>query len=164
MDTSSFEISNSGLFEFLFFGTLLFLALLVFRYLLQILPIKRKKKDLVKRFLPSVEIAAWGLFFIWAASSLFMDNLIFTGLILMLIIIAALLISRFLAKDLIAGIILKTENSFIAGDILQFNEFSGIVTKSSFRYLEIETTEGIMIRVPYSTIADNPIIKLNPAF
>ena len=163
MENFNFEISNSGAIEFVFLSIVLFLIILIFRYFLQILPIRRKIKVILKRFLPATEFVIWAIFFVWTASSLFKDNLIYSAILLLLIILSMIVISRTIAKDVIAGIVLKTENSFSIGDILQHQEFIGKITKSGYRYIEIETDKGVLIRIPFSTVSENPIVKINPS-
>ena len=162
MDYLTFEITNSGILKFLFLGTILFIAQILIGKLIHLLPSKNKINLITKQFFPFIEILVWGIFLIWSASTLFNHNIVYTATILLFFLFALILFSWFLAKDIIAGIILKTENSFKIGDTLKFEKYSGKIIRTNYRYLEIETDKGISIRTPYSKIADNPIIKLNP--
>ena len=156
-----FTFSNTGIFEFIVLAALLFLAQLIATKLINIVPLQNRTRKIVKRLVPIIEIVIWAAFFIWAANALFRANMVYTGLLLLMIVVFVLIFARVLATDLIAGIILKTEDSFKIGDSMQFGENKGKITRADYRFLEIETDMGAIVRIPYSKIADGSIVQLN---
>ncbi|MDA3844486.1 MAG: mechanosensitive ion channel [Candidatus Kapabacteria bacterium] len=157
----NFAFSNTGIFEFIILAALLFLAQLITTKLINIVPLQNRIRKIVKRLVPIIEIVVWAVFFIWASNALFSANMVYTGLLLLVIVVFVLIFARVLATDLIAGIILKTEDSFKLGDLMQFGENKGKITRADYRFLEIETDTGAVVRIPYSKIADSSIVQLN---
>ncbi|MCK5741146.1 MAG: mechanosensitive ion channel [Chlorobi bacterium] len=157
----NFAFSNTGIFEFIVLAALLLLAQLTATKLINIVPLQNRTRKIVKRLVPIVEIVVWAAFFIWAANALFAANMVYTGLLLMMIVVFVVIFARVLATDLVAGIILKTEDSFKLGDSMQFGENKGKITRADYRFLEIETDTGAIVRIPYSKIAEGSIVQLN---
>ncbi len=56
----------------------------------------------------------------------------------------------FAVRDLVSGIILRSENAYKAGQWVQTAEASGFIASLGYRTMELETDAGLRVRLPYS--------------
>ena len=69
----------------------------------------------------------------------------------------------FLIRDIIAGIILRTEENIKVGDLIRFDEFTGRVQKAGIRCLHLKKDEDTQVIIPYSNITPKIISKILPS-
>lgn len=75
--------------------------------------------------------------------------------------LAFALAAKDLAANIIAGIIIIFDKPFSLGDWVKCKELEGIVEDISFRSTKIRTFEKVLITVPNSMLANEPILNFN---
>lgn len=99
-----------------------------------------------------VELVSWIVFlsgFVWSLNAA--DN-IFTYIILVIIFILLFWLSQFWIKDTIAGLIFRSSSRFTEGDIIQSEDYRGIIRRFRNHTLEIESRDGKTMFIPYSKL------------
>ncbi|MBP7460255.1 MAG: mechanosensitive ion channel [Candidatus Delongbacteria bacterium] len=82
--------------------------------------------------------------------------IIASGLVLMLLG----LFGWYWGRDFIAGIILKSENFTDAERMVQYRHLHGRIIRMGLRYLEFQTEEGEIIKIPYRRIHHESPLQL----
>lgn len=82
---------------------------------------------------------------------------IITGLGLSGVVIA--LAAQDIAKNLFAGFAVLTDKTFVVGDYIETEKFSGNIEDISFRSTRIRTTDNSLITVPNSILSDGQVIN-----
>lgn len=75
--------------------------------------------------------------------------------------LAFALAAKDLAANIIAGIIIIFDKPFSMGDWIKCRDLEGIVEDISFRSTKIRTFEKVLITVPNSMLANDPILNFN---
>jgi len=140
-------------------GILLFLIFRLLQYLLPILLKNKKALNRVKRFLPVIETVSWLSFLSWYSIKFYAQYNIYTIVILLAILIIAFWVSRFLIKELIAGVLFRGSARFYEGDRIQTSQYSGTIKKFHFDTIEIEAGDGQIVFIPYSKLSGEITIK-----
>jgi len=65
-----------------------------------------------------------------------------------------------LISNLISGLFLIFERTFVAGDIIKISDTSGKVIHIGFRATQIQTVDGNVVVIPNSTLASSQIVNL----
>lgn len=145
--------------RFIIFGILIFSLFRILRYFLPYL-IKSKRSELrMKQVLPLSETIVWLLFMSVYIVRFYAQQNIYAIIILFVLLIIIFWISRFMIKDMIAGLIFRISGKLKEDDIIKTDEISGTIKKFRFDCLEIESKEGQLVFIPYSQIAGNAIYK-----
>lgn len=147
------------LIGFILLGILLFLLFRFFQYIFPLLLKNKKALRLVNRFLPFIETGSWLAFFSWYTLKFYGQYNIYTLVVLGIIIIIIFWISRFLMKELIAGVVFRVADRFREGDNLQTEQYTGTIKKLHFDCIEMEASDGQIIFIPYSKITGEISIK-----
>ncbi len=121
----------------------------------------RQKLKIVIRYFPIIELLATLLIFFWAIDYLFSEKSYYQVLILSLVISSIILISWFVARDLIAGLVFRMQNNLPRGASVQFGKTKGKLLQMRSTHIIIETNEGQIVKMPYSRVA-NEIISEYP--
>jgi len=137
----------------------LFLALRLVSYYYPVLTGNRKIRMIFLKVFPVVQMISWVAYAFWAIDQLFIGMAVYPILSGSLIILMAGLLGWYFLRDFISGIILKAENSFEAGQQIQIAQVSGTLKKLGYRSLEIATSEGERVKIPYSLLAGQKIVK-----
>lgn len=142
---------------------LIFLLALAVLQLLRRLPdIVRMRKTLrnrLKRAIPALELGA-GLGFLLSLTGLLLpqkspESLIVAAAAVLLLVLAG----WFAIKDIISGVILKSEEVYEYGDWIKTRSVEGRIVTIGHRTLEIETEEGDRVKVPYSRLTQDFLAK-----
>lgn len=163
MKDLNWVLSEFAVLKFFLSGLALFAALWVLKLLIRRLPIKRSYKVKVDRFLPMMEGLVWLGFLIWGVQLLVKDSFWNSIGLLSVGLIVLLMISWFLARDFLAGIILKSEGSLNLNDWIKINEVKGKVISMDYRSMILETEVGETVNIPYTKISNEISIKPNPS-
>lgn len=156
--TDFFSTSDSGTNDLglnvLFWGMLaIFLLFRVGRFALSRFVQGVKLRSLLLKVLPIIETFAWIILAVWAIFNYVIegDSKKETGnvLFLILLIVLILLISWFVLRDFIAGIILRLEGAFDVHDFVRSAGVEGEVKKLGFRSIKLETNQGELVTIPY---------------
>ncbi|MEG1495679.1 MAG: mechanosensitive ion channel family protein [Bacilli bacterium] len=75
--------------------------------------------------------------------------------------LAFALAAKDLAANIIAGVIIIFDKPFSMGDWIKCRDLEGIVEDISFRSTKIRTFEKVLITVPNSMLANDPILNFN---
>lgn len=157
------QISNStwqGLF--LSFIALSLLLTLIFRLLRYILPLINHNKTFLERMhktLPVVEVISWFVFLSWFVFRFAEIMQVYALIILTILFFLLFWISRYLLKEVIAGVIFRSTGNYKIGDQLVLEEQGGTIRRFKLNLVEIENSEGEIVCIPYSYLAGHITIK-----
>ena len=159
---NSFYLPLFSSIEFLVFVVLIYILLRVAVKVISYISVLRKPYLFIKKFFPLVDLTILITITFWFISWIFRDSDLLPIIIAIVTLILLSLFGWLWGRDFIAGIILKSENYFEKNKKIRFNNQSGKIVKTTFRYLEFETDDGEAIRVPFSRITGEYFTKLSP--
>lgn len=125
----------------------------------RVLTEKRKIRKIFLKVFPVAQMLLWVVFAFWAFEQLFIGRVAYPVLTGSLIILMAGLFGWYFLRDFIAGIILKAENAFEAGQQIRTAEVSGTIKKLDYRSMGIVTSEGELVKIPYTLLTSQKIVK-----
>lgn len=125
----------------------------------RVLTEKRKIRKIFLKVSPVVQMLLWFAFAFWAFDQLFIGMVAYPILTGSLIILMVGLFGWYFLRDFISGIILKAENAFETGQQIKTAEVSGTIKKLGYRSIGIVTCEGEFVKVPYSLLTSQKIVK-----
>lgn len=158
-----YNFKTYAVYEFLFLGVIVFLAFRALRFLMPLLVKRKELRRQLYRYLPVSELLVWLVFIIWSVQFFLRRNQLFAIALLCFLAILIFWLSRFLLKDFLAGVVFKTTAHFSVYDTIRFNDTVGKITRFNQRSLEIETSEGNILFIPYSELIHRTNIKTEPA-
>ena len=120
---------------------------------------KRKIWKIFLKVFPVLQMLLWVAFVFWAFERLFMGMKAYPVLTGSFIILMVGLFGWYFLRDFIAGIILKAENGFETGQQIRTSEVSGTIKQLGYRSMGIVTCEGEMVKIPYSLLTSQKIVK-----
>lgn len=146
---------------YLIFAIGIFLVLRLLYRLLNTIVASKKIHRFIHRVFPLLEFTIWITFSLWVLNRLFSDTSFY--LILMAAVIGSLvlIIGWYFLRDFVAGIILKTEILFEIKQRVKTPQAEGILRKTGYRSIEIETDQGELVKIPYSRLTTNAIYLQN---
>lgn len=136
----------------------LFLGLRTFSTYFYILVTNGRVRSLFGKLFPIIELILWVWFTLWIVYRETTEtplNAVVPGIV---VVVLLLLFVWYFGRDLVCGVILKAENGFEAGQMIQTVEGYCTIKKAGYRSLEVSTKEGMIIRIPYSVISRKPIV------
>ncbi|HZL08924.1 MAG TPA: mechanosensitive ion channel domain-containing protein [Prolixibacteraceae bacterium] len=119
----------------------------------------RKIRKIFLKIFPMVEMLAWLAYVFWAIDHLQLGIAAYRLLTGSLIVVIVILLGWYFLRDFISGIILKSENSFEPGQLIHTAEVSGTIRKLGYRTMEIVTGEGVNVKIPFSLLSGQNIVK-----
>lgn len=125
----------------------------------RVLTEKRKIRKIFLKVFPVAQMLLWVVFAFWAFEQLFIGRVAYPVLTGSLIILMVGLFGWYFLRDFIAGIILKAENAFEAGQQIRTAEVSGTIKKLDYRSMGIVTSEGELVKIPYTLLTSQKIVK-----
>lgn len=66
-----------------------------------------------------------------------------------------------IAENLIAGIVLNVQDQFSEGDMIESNEYTGIVERVQLRATTVRTFQGQRVLIPNAMVFKNPLINFS---
>ncbi len=163
MKDVSWVLSEFAVLQFFAAGIVLFAGFWILKILIRRLPIKRVYKIRLNRILPIMEGLAILGFLLWGVQ-LLVENEFWNSIGLLVIsLIALLMISWFLARDFLAGIILKSDGSLNLNDWIKIKDIKGKVISLGYRSMIMETEVGETVNIPYAKISNEVSIRPNPS-
>lgn len=141
-------------FNFILVGLILFAFFRLIRFLLPILVKNFKKTQSILSYLPIIETSGWLFFFSWFTFRFAEIESIFALVTAGILGLIIFWISKFFLKDLIAGLVFRTSGRFNEGDRIKLDGLKGSVRKFGLVELEVESTEGSTLFIPYSTLTE----------
>lgn len=136
-------------------------ALLVMRFLnkLRYQPIHNFWIREFFKLFPLFEFVIWTGFTFWMVAELFASQEYYPLLVIALILVLILLLGWFIAKDYMAGIIIKAQNVYKPGQQIKAGSVSGTIKRLGNLHLTLQTEQGEEARIPYAKISDQIIIQ-----
>ncbi|MBT7995991.1 MAG: mechanosensitive ion channel [Bacteroidetes bacterium] len=157
MEITELQFSNLFL-RILLWGSILFVAFRGLRFILKYL-FKTKNKQHIDATLLITETITWIVFFSGFVWSIKEAGNIFIYIILAIVLILLFWVSRYWIKDTIAGVIFRSSSRFTEGDMIQSENYSGIIKKFRSFTIELENKEGKTIFLPYGKLLESAQIK-----
>ena len=137
----------------------LFLALRLVSYYFPVLNGKPKIRKIFLKVFPVAQMLLWVAFAFWAFDQLFVGMAAYSILTGSLIILIVGLFGWYFLRDFVSGIILKAENAFETGQQIQTAQVSGTIKKLGYRSMEVVTSEGERVKIPFSLLTGQKIVK-----
>lgn len=153
MGPAEFHVSEVAVIRSLFVGVVLLAILQAIHLGHKRLSRRWRSRLPVARLLPLVDVTVGLLYVFWAIGVILPRGVYYDAALLMVIAAAALLLSWFAAKDWVAGIVLRVENAYDAGQRIRCGETEGTILTVGHLSLEIELNHGERIRIPYSRMS-----------
>lgn len=142
---------------YLLYAIILFLALRLMSRLIRILPARPRLHSFYLRLFPVFEFAIWIAFGLWAMGEIFGELSFYNIIIIVALGVIFTALGWFFLRDFIAGVVLKTETPFEINQIIKTTSVEGKIIKLGYRSVELETTDGQRVKVPYSQLASSVI-------
>lgn len=120
---------------------------------------KHKIRKIFLKFFPMAELILWGFYAIWTFDQLLNKMGAYPILAGSLIILISVILGWYFLRDYISGALLKSQNSLEAGQQIQSSEVSGTIKKLGYLSMEIITSEGELVKIPYSLLAGKKIVR-----
>lgn len=109
--------------------------------------------------IPLLELIAWVAFVFWSTSYTLSQKSYYPVLVVVLVVVLVILLSWFLVRDFIAGVLLKSQHIYKSGQIIKTAAYSGRITRMGNLHLSLQTENGESARIPYSVLSNSVIIK-----
>lgn len=157
------HFSYSAVYFFLIIAIVLVAAFRLLNFFIPALPIKSDYKIGIRKALPMAEFTAWIIFLIWGINYFIRYNIYFAiglGIVVFLIMIW---FSWFALRDLIAGIIIKTNRDLKKNEIVDVAGYHGKIIRFGFRNMILETENGKNIYLPYTMVIKRELVRSHPA-
>lgn len=106
-----------------------------------------------------VEALAWVLVVVWVSIHVFPDRSAMAAFVGAVVVVTVLATSWSALRDLVTGLILAAERPFDVGDFVRAADVEGQVFAFRARVLELTTTVGEQVRVPYRRIVGTTWVK-----
>ncbi len=120
-----------------------------------------KMRRILLRYFPMMEFAVW-LWFVFRASSAAFSQYPYHNIVMSAIALALVLVfGWYLLRDLVAGMVIKTESSLEKDQFLKTELASGRIKRLGHRSVILETDNGDKIRIPYTRL--NKLLLTRPA-
>ncbi len=143
--------------RYLIFAIALFAVLRFTMRLIKSLSAHKNVKRILLRTFPLVEFVIWLGFGFWVLSQVYSDYEYYYLLMSATAGSLVLIVGWYFLRDFIAGIILKTEISFETNQQIRTPQEEGTLKKLGYRSIEIESSNGELVKIPYSQLATNSI-------
>ena len=98
------------------------------------------------------EIIIWFLFLSWVLKVVFGNTEYFSFFTIAFLALIFSWISWFVAKDFIAGIVLKLSDNYQSGQFFRLNNINGHIAQVNYLHLNINQDNGEIIKIPFSKI------------
>ena len=148
-----------SLLSLVLIGIATFIALRVLIYSIRFLSKEGILYKALFRITPVLEFVVWAAYVIWAVYVVFEGYEFKPVLMASMALILCLAIGWYLLRDLVSGMILKSENAFDTGQYLKAGTSEGIIRKVGYLSVDLETTEGENIKLPYSKLINQILIR-----
>ncbi len=128
-------------------------------YFLTIATRKKRLHNYTLRVFPWIEVSLWAAWVFWVIHYWFYNSAGYVLVSATLAIVFILLFSWYVLRDIIAGAVLRSDNSLEPGLQIKTDILSGTISNLGFLSMEITTPEGERITVPYSRFNGQSITK-----
>ncbi|MFZ1290593.1 MAG: mechanosensitive ion channel domain-containing protein [Melioribacteraceae bacterium] len=148
-ELTNFNISELNIITIVVLGLLLFFFLqIIKKYFIVRLSISKYQQ---LYFL--VEVIIWIIFGSWILRTFFKDSIYYSIGIATGFTIAAVWFAWFVAKDFIAGIVFRLNDTYKKGNLLILTDnLQGYIENINYLTIDLSTPNGEIIKIPYSKI------------
>lgn len=146
------DISAPHVLQLLLMGVLLFLGLRLIRKGVYVYIRTKQANPVINRFFPLFEFFVWIIFLVLLTKQIFKAGMAESIILIVLPMGILMWAGSFVIRDWMAGIVFKAEDRYRIGDIVCFKDTRGSLTDLGYRSLTLETADGILIEIPYSTL------------
>jgi len=125
--------------------------------------VNRKYKKWTRKLnlIPAVEFISWLIYIFWAIDFLFKNKLYYQYLVISIVIIVVVFLAWFVVKDFIAGIVFKVQNDLQTKSNIQLGAICGVIKAQHLTHIQIETSAGQILKVPYSRLNHEIISEIS---
>jgi hypothetical protein len=125
-----------------------------------VLPIGADRRTSLRRWLPAVQLGF--VITVVVLAAVFAFDV--TATLVVIAVIALLVIGGawFAIRDVVAGVVLRTEHGFEPGNALVGDDIAGRIQRVGVRSLEIESSDGRRVRLPWSRLRSVPLSVERP--
>ncbi|MBU2644006.1 mechanosensitive ion channel [bacterium] len=134
-------------------------VLFSFRRIKQITWLKKRARDRMNRLQPLLEAGGIMVILFWIVWGLFRGEPAYTIAVIALAAAGFFWAMRFFLNDVVAGIVLRSENLFTPGDGIMVEDQRAVIDIVGVRCLTVNMADGKTIRMPYSRLIHMPLIK-----
>lgn len=157
------DLSAATSFKFIFYALLLLIIFRIFKFFLPVIFRNINKKRVIKRYFPIIELISWCIYFIWSIHLFSKNNTTMLFLPITLLSIIMLIISWYAFRDILAGIVMKTDRSCKINEVVRINDITAKIIAFRYRNLQLETLSGETIFIPYTKVYNHIMVKEHPA-
>jgi len=144
----NFEFSEFSLLTVLLTGILLaFLLKIINKIFIA------KRKNEIRQFFQLLEILIWVIYSFWGLHVVLKDSYYYMLAVLSICAVILIWIAWFVARDFIAGIVLKLSSNYQPGQNFMLDTIQGKIIEVSFLHLTILQEDGNRVKIPYSKIS-----------
>ncbi len=155
-------ISEFIILKLIVVALVIFATLWLLKLIWKNAPIRKSLKTKLDRLIPIAEALVWLGFILWGIRQL-MRNELWTSIgVMVIVVLVVALLTWFVARDYLAGIVLKSDGSMRLNDWIKIKGFEGKITKMGQRAMVITSNSGETVSIPYSTLSGEISIKPNP--
>ncbi len=152
MDLTNFFSSGYLIFLFLLLTAGVFVVLYLLRFFIPLIFSGKINDDRFRKYFTMVEMAVWVLLLLTAAIFFLKHHIVFSAVLFLLLLLLLYWWARFALRDYLAGLVFKIENRFSSGEMIEVDGYKGKIKRFYARNLVLETENGKMILIPYSTL------------
>jgi hypothetical protein len=156
------DISISGVFLFMIYAVIILVGYRLVRFVLNLINLRNETRRLIRRNLPIAELFTWIFLLLWAMPMFWNKFPLYSYLMFALLLTLILISAWYMFRDLIAGIILKSNKNFTVNETISIGDHTGRIIRFESRYIILETLSGKNIHLPYSEMIGKMISKSNP--
>jgi len=156
------QISELALLRFVFLGLLLLIFFRLIGRITKKADMRSSYRNWLRRTVPLVEGLVWFIFILIGLNRLTIASFWSSLAIVLICLITLIWVSWYALRDIIAGIIIKTEGAITVNDRIQLKEVTGQIKRMGYRIMEMETDTGETVNVPFSKVSGALQIKSNP--
>ncbi|MEZ4700525.1 MAG: mechanosensitive ion channel [Rhodothermales bacterium] len=127
-------------------------VLLLARKGLRVVRLRPAMRERLDRLLPALETAAFVGFVLWCVWLLTPEDSEAFWWASGAIVLGLFGAGWFAVRDLVSGIILRSENAYTPGQWVETAQAAGFIASLGYRTMELETDAGLRIRLPYSQL------------
>lgn len=100
------------------------------------------------RMLPVVQVLTWTIFVFWANGVLFRDRIYYPYIVTGMAFFAMALAVWFFLRDVVAGLVFRSQNDLMPGENIQVGAITGQVRSVHLMHIVVATDNGSTIKIP----------------
>ncbi len=140
-------------------GAILFIVLRILFFIARISGKRHSFFHALTQIIPAFEFTVWIVFVFWAIYNLFISYTFMPFIIAAMAVVLFTTLGWYVIRDLVSGVVLKTENGFKPGQYIKTPLAEGIIKRTGYLSIELETTNGEYIKIPYSKLINQALTK-----